>query len=716
MTIKARVTILLSLIATVSIITGIYLFSALSAAKDDSAIVEALGRQRMLSQAMAKSVLGFASSKQTYDGLNVRVKALDGYITSMRSQYTNSVIPIAKKNNIGISMTPEAEDHPAVPFPATFTRLVNAQAGEKDGVSVTILSDEPINPKSVLQTDLDKEANEALKKDSDSLFVKPEEINGAMALTFYSADKAVAQGCADCHTKMEGKPYKVGDILGIRRYRIPFASSMALGQKLLNPTLTEFETAAAIFTETLSAMELGGKYPADLERKNFIQVAALDDQQAQELIKQVSDAFLSMKATTDRIISGKSGQDDIMVLGTQANNLRGVSNQLVARFGEVASAHQSRISWAIIISTLVTLATIAAVFIFMSRAVIGRIGVLSGAMGNLADGDKATEIAYSHDADEVGGMARAVQVFKDNMIRADQLQEERNQETARQEQRRQSIERSVASFEEVIGGVVGGVGNAADGVEATANQMSQQALENVSRSQAVASASDQAAANVQTVAAAAEELSNSISEISGQVSQSSSVATRAVHEAEETNRKVEGLAESAQKIGDVVNLINDIAEQTNLLALNATIEAARAGEAGKGFAVVASEVKSLANQTAKATSDIGAQIQGIQSATRESVTAIGAITEIIREIDAIATGISAAVEEQGAATGEIARSVEQAAAGTQEVSSNIETISISAKDNGTKAAEMASAAAGMKNETERLTQEVRKFLEEVNKA
>jgi methyl-accepting chemotaxis protein len=263
---------------------------------------------------------------------------------------------------------------------------------------------------------------------------------------------------------------------------------------------------------------------------------------------------------------------------------------------------------------------------------------------------------------------------------------------------------------EKVSNVVEAVSSAATELRATAESMSASAEETSRQSTAVASAAEQATTNVQTVASAAEELSSSIAEISRQVATSNEVAKRGVDQAEQTNVTVRGLAEAADKIGEVVKLIQDIAEQTNLLALNATIEAARAGEAGKGFAVVASEVKSLANQTAKATGDIAQQIGSMQSATTSAVDAIQSITGVIGEISEIATTIASAMEEQGAATQEIARNVQEAASGTQEVSSNIGGVSQAASDTGESVNHVLQAATELSQQAETLQVEVSKFI------
>jgi methyl-accepting chemotaxis protein len=344
------------------------------------------------------------------------------------------------------------------------------------------------------------------------------------------------------------------------------------------------------------------------------------------------------------------------------------------------------------------------------RSVARPIVATTTVMGKLAQHDLTVAVEGGERKDEIGEMARAVQVFKDSMIEGDRLAAEQKAEQEKKALRQVEIERLIAVFESSVTGSLDTLASSSTELQATAESMSATAEETSRQSTAVAAASEQASTNVQTVATAAEELSSSIAEISRQVSESNRIASQASTDAASTNDQVKALADAAEKIGDVVRLINDIAGQTNLLALNATIEAARAGEAGKGFAVVASEVKSLATQTAKATEEIGAQIKSIQSATSESVQAIGGIAGTIARVSEIATTIASAVEEQGAATQEIARNVQQASAGTAEVSSNIVGVTQAASTTGSAANQVLGAASELSRQGETLRKEVGEFL------
>ncbi|MGE5475473.1 MAG: methyl-accepting chemotaxis protein [Bacteroidales bacterium] len=352
----------------------------------------------------------------------------------------------------------------------------------------------------------------------------------------------------------------------------------------------------------------------------------------------------------------------------------------------------------------------------LRNAIAQPITAISQAMAVLAKGDKSVTIPGTERGDEVGGMAQAVQVFKDNMLRADALAAEQEAQRAERERRAHTIERLTGEFQAAVGGLLQSIGSAATQMEDTAQGMSANATQTNQRAMTVAAATEQASANVQTVATAAEELSSSIHEIGRQVDQSSRIAAATAEEARRTDATVKSLAEASARIGEVVNLINDIASQTNLLALNATIEAARAGDAGKGFAVVAGEVKALANQTAKATDEIGTQIGAVQNATQLAVTAIGSIVGRIDEMTRIAAAIASAVEEQSAATNEIARNVQQASAGTQQVADAITGVTQAASETGHAAGQVLEAAKSLNAQADGLRSRITSFLDGVRAA
>jgi methyl-accepting chemotaxis protein len=419
-------------------------------------------------------------------------------------------------------------------------------------------------------------------------------------------------------------------------------------------------------------------------------------------------------------IEGVKSSHWFKTITKKINLLKTVEDRIAADLQALAADVRGDAQGTFILFAAVTLVLLAATIVLVAivtRGITGPIGDMTAAMSRLADGDKTFDIEGTQRGDEIGDMANAVQVFKDNAVRADRIAEEQKSEQESKEKRRVALETLAKGFEANVADMLGKVTMSSDAMKSTAEVMASIADQTNAQSATVAAAAEQASTNVQTVAAAAEELATSIGEIGRQVTQSSEVAGRAVKDAESTNDKIQGMVEASRKIGEVVELITDIADQTNLLALNATIEAARAGDAGKGFAVVASEVKNLASQTAKATEEIGNQIGGIQTATRrESVEAIRHIGETIGEIDEVAAAIAAAVEEQGAATQEIARNIEQAATGTREVTVNITGVTRAAGEAGQAAGQVLEASGELMRQSQVLNMEVEKFLENVRQA
>jgi methyl-accepting chemotaxis protein len=355
-------------------------------------------------------------------------------------------------------------------------------------------------------------------------------------------------------------------------------------------------------------------------------------------------------------------------------------------------------------------------WLYIGRNILRRIGNLQRSMQHLSDGDLESEIYRSSQHDEIAAMAQTLQTFRESMIEARRLGADQNKDRTAKAERASHMEARIVEFEATVRTALDSLQKSANSMQGTAQSMSATADQSSALVSAVASAAEETSVNVQTVSSGTEELSSSIAEIGRQVVASAQVARKAVDEAGSTDATMQGLAENAGRISVVVDLIQTIASQTNLLALNATIEAARAGDAGRGFAVVASEVKSLANQTAKATDEIRSQIASMQQVTTSAVSAIRSISQTIGEINEVTTAIAAAVEQQGAATREIARNIQHAAGGTSEVSGNIVGVSAASAQAGSAAGEVLEASGALRREADVLRAEIDAFLSNIRAA
>jgi methyl-accepting chemotaxis protein len=415
-------------------------------------------------------------------------------------------------------------------------------------------------------------------------------------------------------------------------------------------------------------------------------------------LKAMSEAFAAVEPVIDAVSKSVTG------IRAEAERLSIAESDRIERWMEIAIA-------------LIAVSVMGA-GLFIGRSVAKPLSAMTAAMMELAKGNFAIVLPGLGRRDEIGEIAQAVETFK---VNAEQKAREEAEEKSRQERiaaerRKADMIKMADSFEGAVGEIVETVSSASTELEASADVLTSTAARSQELTTMVEAASEEAAANVQSVASATEELTSSVNEISRQVQDSARMASEAVGQAQQTNARVVELSNAAARIGDVVELINTIAGQTNLLALNATIEAARAGEAGRGFAVVASEVKALAQQTAKATGDIGQQIADIQAATGESVNAIREISSTIGKLSEISSTIAAAVEEQGAATQEISRNVQQAALGTTQVSAHIADVRQGACETGSASTQVLSAAQSLSGDSNRLKLEVGKFLNSVRAA
>lgn len=727
LTIKLKVTLMLAVLGLVSIGSGIYLFQSLEVARNDSNIIEVLGRQRMLTQAMAKSVLGTTTAKDVFDNTKKRIDFLDNYITKMRGTYTQSIIGTAKKAKLGISMTPDKEDHPSVPFPATFTRLVNSKIGESADLSVIILSDNPINPDSGYQTEMDGKAGAMLAKNPKQSVFFPVEKDGKLNLAFYTADLAVAKGCADCHTAMEGRPYKVGDMLGIRRFDVAFAKTAALGKQLLNPSLTEYEMAKTIFLESLAAMKSGGKYPVDLARKNFAETLAISDSQSQEIIGQIEVKAASFIGTVQKVLTESNPAERAIEVNATlrlSNELRKVSNDLVLRYAEVASATQQGLRTAAIVSTVIILLAIGGVYLFTSVFVLGRMAKLSDNMGVLADGNNEVDIAYIDSSDELGDMAQAVQVFKENAIQRVKLEEEsesqrkqaeaesqrqsdldakrQQEEVERQKQeaeaeaerQRQDMEREKAEAE----------AEAQRQREAQLAEERQKAEAEAERVQAMNELADsfesQVMGVVESVSTSANDMESTATEMVNKSDSAKAKSTSVSAAAEQASVNVQTVSAAAEELSKSIVEISQQVNQSASISSSAVVEAQKTNEMVQGLAEAAGkigEVVELINDIASQTnllalnatieaarageagkgfavvaSEVGNLATQTAKATEEISTQIAGIqTATNGSVEAI-QGISSTISELNEIASGVAAAVEEQGAATQEIARNVE--------------------------------------------
>ena len=657
-------------------VAGGVVYSFLETSKDDTSLINALGRQRMLTQAMGKSVFGYASSKSDIKSVADSVDSLNTYITQMRTLYTSSVIKPVKgmgeDSPLGISMNPDKTDHATVPFPATFARLVNERFGKQDlkrKVAINIIAEDPINPDQGFSTDTDKKAAKFLKQNPRQLYFSSEEKGGKLHLLYYSADAATVKVCVSCHTKMKNRAFKLGDVLGIRKYTIEYADAAMAGQ-ILNPSLEEYEKDHDLFTSTLAGMRNGGMIKGIPGNG----IAAIADDEFQAKATLVAEKFSEFDQVVATLIEGKASDSEIrkarQAILRKSNELRKLSNDLVTLYSAIAEQNKSSINWVLLFSALIIAMIMAAVVWILNLSVAKPMKTMSGALGLLAKGELSVKFDGS-------------------------------QKNLDMKQLSLSLNQVTRSFNDAIGKMLNLSGNIITSTSSSQqmiNQLVQMSGELSDQSNSVATSAEELSATTQEIARSAENAASSAREANIAGDSGRKVVDNTMASISSLAKKVDDAASTiieletdSKNIGGILDVISDIAEQTNLLALNAAIEAARAGDQGRGFSVVADEVRNLAKRTQEATGEIQTMISKLQGGAQQASTAMTEgksqadqtvedaikvkealvkITDEVSIINDMNNQIASAAEEQAATTQELSRS----AGHSHENSSKVEEI------------------------------------------
>ncbi|MDH4183679.1 MAG: methyl-accepting chemotaxis protein [Nitrospinota bacterium] len=689
-------------VALISVVlfTSAMIISAANRTTDDADLVNAMGRQRMLTQAMAKSVLAFAQ-KGEFTAIKNTVHLLDNYISQMRAVYTKMVAGQAGKAGVELSMDPESLGHAALPFPATFTRLVNEKfVKENDlagqAMTLDILSENPVNPEKSLKAQMDRDAAAFLAKNPGKIYSGTEERASGLFLIFYSPDIASVEACANCHQNLQGGDIKVGDMLGVRKFELLFTKDVEAGKSILNPTKVEYEALLKVFEQTINAFKSGGSFPIDLAKTQFKTTNRIEDKQARDKIGEIETQLVRFKRVSEELMST---EDELVLRGAQAtiggeaNRLRALSDDLVTIYSKIAADHQKTIVWSAVGSALMITAVSLLLSLFVRYSILGPIESASAALRDIAEGEgDMTRRLPEKAKDEIGELSHWFNLFVENLSGIIGKIKNNSGLLASSSGKMLDVSTSLASGAEQMTSQANAVASATEQMSANIVTVASAVEEMSVNVSSVSTGAEEMSASMKTVSKSVDGLRESINKINTHAKEASGVAKQVQDRSRMAESAMKTLGQAANEIGKVTEVIKRIAEQTNLLALNATIEAASAGAAGKGFAVVANEIKQLASQSAGAAGDIASKIEGVQGNTERAVSVIGEVLSTINLINESVALITRSVEAQNNAAMEISSVVSQASTGADNIASSITEVAKGANEVSQSTGEAAKGA------------------------